>query len=65
MFERNDPTAEPDVRPLATSDIDTDPELGDPLEGDDPSADADGEAVVVPGQRPGPTEPTSLASSAS
>ncbi len=60
MFERNDPTAEHGARPLETSDIDSDPELGDPSEGDDLGSDADGEAVVVPGQRPGPTEPTTL-----
>lgn len=46
MIEHTDPT-ESDVRPLETDD------LGD----DELARDPDGEAVVVPGQRPGPTEP--------
>ena len=47
MIEHNDPT-ESDIRPLETDDLGDDELVRDP----------DGEAVVVPGQRPGPTEPT-------
>ncbi len=46
MIEHTDPT-ESDVRPLETDDLGDDELMPDP----------DGEAVVVPGQRPGPTEP--------
>jgi hypothetical protein len=46
MIEHTDPT-ESNVRPLETDDLGDDELMPDP----------DGEAVVVPGQRPGPTEP--------
>lgn len=50
MTEYTDPT-QGDVRPLEPDDIDESPEDDDLL------PDPDGEAVVVPGQRPGPTQP--------
>lgn len=49
MIEKTDPTAS-DSPELQSNDSD-----------DDLVPDPDGEAVVVPGQRPGPTEPTQWA----
>ena len=46
MIEQTDPTAA-DARPMETDDLGDDELMPEP----------DGEAVVVPGQRPGPTEP--------
>ena len=51
MTEKTDPT-ESELRPLHADDID-----------EELLPDPDGEAVVVPGQRPGPTEPTEPARS--
>ena len=48
MIEQTDPIGS-DVRPLEPDDLEA-PE-------EELAPDPDGEAVVVPGQRPGPTEP--------